>query len=67
MMLNEPSHFSKLTDEFELVLFEKSAWLTACENLEIISHFISHSKGYSVQATSVILKYHIRFFLLSNI
>ena len=44
-------------------MFEKSALFIASENLATISCFNVHSKGYSFHATSVILKYHINFFL----
>ena len=37
--------------------------MIASENLAIISCFNVPSKGYSVPETSVILKYHINFFL----
>jgi hypothetical protein len=61
--VNDHSHFSKLTDELELFLSEKSAFFTASENLDIMFCFNVHSKGYSFQEGSVILKYHINFFL----
>jgi hypothetical protein len=44
-------------------LFEKSLDCMALENFEIISCFKLPSNGYSFQATSTILKYHIKLFL----
>jgi len=61
--LNDHNHNNKSTEEFAPFLLEKSALLIASENLAIISCFNAPSKGYSVPETSVILKYHISFFL----
>jgi len=61
--VKDPNHCNKFIEEFQLFLFEKSAFCIASENLEIISCFNTPSNGYSFQATSVILKYHINFFL----
>jgi hypothetical protein len=61
--VNEPNHCKNLTEELSDFLFEKSAVWIAFENLEIISCFKLSSKGYSFQATSTILKYHIKLFL----
>jgi hypothetical protein len=61
--VKEPNHCRNLTEELSDFLFEKSAVCIALENLEIISCFSVQSNGYSVHETSVILKYHIKFFL----
>jgi hypothetical protein len=61
--VNDHSHDRRFTAELEDFLFEKSACLIASENFAIISCFKAPSKGYSVQLVSVILKYHISFFL----
>ncbi|MBR7036970.1 hypothetical protein IKI14_03770 [bacterium] len=46
---------------------EKSALFIASVNLEIMFCFKAPSSGYSVQAASVILKYHIKFFLPESV
>ncbi len=66
-MVKSPNHFNKPTDELSLFLPEKSALFIASENLAMISCLIVQSYGYSVHAASVILKYHINFFLQSSV
>jgi hypothetical protein len=61
--LKDHSHNNKSTEELDHFLLEKSALFIASENLATISCFNAPSKGYSFQETSVILKYHINFFL----
>ena len=65
--MNDPNHCNRFTEEFQLFLFEKSALFIASENFEIMSCFSAPSNGYSVHETSVILKYHIKFFLPDSV
>jgi hypothetical protein len=65
--LNDHNHNNKSTEEFAPFLLEKSALFIASENLAIISCFRVPSKGYSVHAVSVILKYHIKAFLPDSV
>jgi hypothetical protein len=65
--VNEPNHCKNLTEELSDFLFEKSAVCIALENLEMISCFSAPSNGYSFHETSVILKYHIKFFLPDSV
>jgi hypothetical protein len=64
---NSHNHFSKLTEELSLFFPEKSALFIASENFEMMFCLNAPSKGYSVQAESVILKYHIKFFLPESV
>jgi hypothetical protein len=65
--VKDPNHCNNLTEELSDFLFEKSAFCIASENLVIMSCFNVPSYGYSFPATSVILKYHINFFLQSSV